>query len=66
MRTPSPSSRDHAFGQLASGLGAESDEHLDDLRARLAELPAEEWTGAAIGNGNRGTQTRTHQSQSQS
>src|SRR5690242_13118846 len=48
------SSRDHALDQLASDLGARRDQ-LDELRARLAELPAEEWTGirAQPSNGSR-------------
>src|SRR5947199_7818725 len=38
------SSRDHALDQLAADLAVPRDQ-LDDLRARLAELPPDEWTG---------------------
>src|SRR5947209_6346062 len=47
------SSRDHALDQLAADLGARRDQ-LDDLRARLAELPAEEWTGGRAEQSNGG------------
>src|SRR5207302_1900059 len=39
------SSRDHALEHVASDLGLEPGETLDELRARLAELPSENWTG---------------------
>ena len=39
------SSRDHALEHVASDLGLEPGESLDELRARLAELPSENWTG---------------------
>jgi hypothetical protein len=41
------SSRDHALEQIASDLGIGPGDPLDELRARLAELPSENWTGIA-------------------
>src|SRR4051812_228046 len=37
--------REGALEQLASELGMEDVSELDDVRARLAELPPEAWTG---------------------
>jgi hypothetical protein len=42
------SSRDHALEHVASELGLEPGDSLDELRARLAELPGEYWTGGAV------------------
>jgi hypothetical protein len=39
--------REGALEQLASELGMDDVSELDDVRARLAELPAEAWTGTA-------------------
>jgi hypothetical protein len=39
--------REGALEQLASELGMDDVSELDDVRARLAELPAEAWTGQA-------------------
>jgi hypothetical protein len=39
--------REGALEQLASELGMEDVSQLDDVRARLAELPAAAWTGQA-------------------
>src|SRR3954447_9263 len=39
--------REAALEQLASELGMDDVSELDDVRARLAELPAEAWTGQA-------------------
>jgi hypothetical protein len=39
--------REGALEQLASELGMEDVSELDDMRARLAELPAAAWTGQA-------------------
>ena len=39
--------REGALEQLASELGMEDVSELDDVRARLAELPAAAWTGQA-------------------
>jgi hypothetical protein len=39
--------REGALEQLASELGMEDVSELDDVRARLAELPAAAWTGTA-------------------
>jgi hypothetical protein len=39
--------REGALEQLASELGMEDVSELDDVRARLAELPPEAWTGEA-------------------
>lgn len=39
--------REGALEQLASELGMSDVSELDDVRARLAELPAEAWTGQA-------------------
>jgi hypothetical protein len=36
--------REHALEQLSAELGAERAGDLDDVRARLAELPSEAWT----------------------
>jgi hypothetical protein len=41
-------SRDEALQRIASDVGMDE---LDDVRARLAELPAEEWLGARNGSG---------------
>jgi hypothetical protein len=43
--------RESALEQLADELGMEDVSELDDVRARLAELPAEAWTGQAAVNG---------------
>jgi hypothetical protein len=43
------SSRDDALRRVAADVGMESEAQLDEVRARLAELPAEEWLGAAAG-----------------
>jgi hypothetical protein len=40
--------REGALEQLASELGMDDVSELDDVRARLAELPAEAWTGEAV------------------
>src|SRR6476619_7521866 len=41
--------REGALEQLASELGMEDVSELDDVRARLAELPAASWTGQQDG-----------------
>jgi hypothetical protein len=47
-------SRDEALRRVAATVGMEGDEQLDEVRARLAELPAEEWLRPS-GNGNGAT-----------
>jgi hypothetical protein len=42
--------RESALEQLASELGMADVSELDDVRARLAELPAEVWTGRVNGS----------------
>ena len=37
--------RDEALRRVAEDVGMDSDTQLDEVRARLAELPAEEWLG---------------------
>ena len=39
--------RDHALDVVADELGIEGDDRLDQVRALLAELPADEWSGVA-------------------
>src|SRR3954470_17912599 len=39
--------REAALGQLATELDMEDPSQLDEVRARLAELPAEAWSGTA-------------------
>src|SRR3954464_9671318 len=48
-------SRDEALRQVATAVGMTRDEQLDEVRARLAELPAEEWLGGPAGNGHAAT-----------
>jgi hypothetical protein len=43
--------RESALEQLADELGMDDVSELDDVRARLAELPPEAWTGQAAVNG---------------
>jgi hypothetical protein len=45
--------REGALEQLARELGMADVSELDDVRARLAELPPEVWTGQAPRNGHR-------------
>jgi Anti-sigma-K factor rskA len=46
------SSRDHALEHVAADLGSEGQDQLDEVRARLAEMPADVWLGAPRpGNG---------------
>jgi hypothetical protein len=44
--------RDEALRRVASDVGMAGDEQLDEVRARLAELPADQWLGQATANGS--------------
>jgi hypothetical protein len=41
-------SRDAALRRVATAVGMGRDEQLDEVRARLAELPAEQWLGGPV------------------
>src|SRR5215210_2470291 len=44
-------SRDEALRRVAAAVGMPREDELDDVRAQLAELPAEEWLKPSNGNG---------------
>ncbi|MEA2449197.1 MAG: hypothetical protein QOG63_1129 [Thermoleophilaceae bacterium] len=49
-------SRDAALRRVAVSVGMEGDENLDAVRARLAELPAEDWLAPVNANGGAGAE----------